>query len=67
MDGPSTDSLVDYEYNNHIVTIAMNRPDKLTREAHFQAQPMQLYLTENFHEPALAFKEKRQPRPFKGR
>ena len=44
-----------------------DRLDTLTREAHFQAQPMQLYLTENFHEPALAFKEKRQPRPFKGR
>jgi hypothetical protein len=28
---------------------------------------MRLYLTEDFHEAALAFKEKRQPRPFKGR
>ena len=67
MDGPSTDSLVDYECNDHIVTIAMNRPDKLTREAHFQAQPMQLYRTEDFDESALAFKEKRKPRAFKGR
>ena len=28
MDGPSTDSLVDYECNDPIVIIAMNRPDK---------------------------------------
>jgi enoyl-CoA hydratase/carnithine racemase len=40
---------------------------ELTREAHFHAQPMKLYLTEDFHEAALAFKEKRKPRPFKGR
>jgi len=31
------------------------------------AQPERLYLTEDFHEAALAFKEKRAPRPFKGR
>jgi enoyl-CoA hydratase/carnithine racemase len=37
------------------------------REAAFQQAPMRLYLTEDFHEAALAFKEKRKPRPFKGR
>ena len=31
------------------------------------AQPERLYLSEDFHEAALAFKEKRPPRPFKGR
>ena len=31
------------------------------------AQPERLYLTEDFHEAALAFKEKRPPRPFRGR
>ncbi|MGE0221698.1 MAG: enoyl-CoA hydratase/isomerase family protein [Acetobacteraceae bacterium] len=38
-----------------------------TREAAFQQAPMKLYLSEDFHEAALAFKEKRKPRPFKGR
>jgi enoyl-CoA hydratase/carnithine racemase len=38
-----------------------------TREAAFQQAPMRLYLTEDFHEAALAFKEKRKPRAFKGR
>jgi enoyl-CoA hydratase/carnithine racemase len=38
-----------------------------TREAAFQMAPMKLYLTEDFHEAALAFKEKRKPRPFKGK
>jgi enoyl-CoA hydratase/carnithine racemase len=37
------------------------------REAAFHQAPMKLYLTEDFHEAALAFKEKRKPRPFKGR
>jgi enoyl-CoA hydratase/carnithine racemase len=37
------------------------------REAAFQQAPMRLYLTEDFHEAALAFKEKRKPNPFKGR
>jgi enoyl-CoA hydratase/carnithine racemase len=36
------------------------------REAAFQQAPMRLYLTDDFHEAALAFKEKRKPRPFKG-
>ena len=40
---------------------------QVTREAYFQAQPMKLYLTEDFREAALAFKEKRKPRGFKGR
>jgi enoyl-CoA hydratase/carnithine racemase len=38
-----------------------------TREAAFQQAPMRLYLTEDFHEAALAFKEKRKPRAFKGK
>jgi enoyl-CoA hydratase/carnithine racemase len=37
------------------------------REAAFQQAPMKLYLSEDFHEAALAFKEKRKPRPFKGK
>ena len=40
---------------------------RLTREAQFIAEPFKLYLTEDFHEAALAFTEKRPPRPFKGR
>jgi enoyl-CoA hydratase/carnithine racemase len=40
---------------------------RLTREAQFFADPFRLYLTEDFHEAALAFTEKRPPRPFKGR
>lgn len=38
-----------------------------TREAAYHMAPMKLYLSEDFHEAALAFKEKRKPRPFKGR
>ena len=38
-----------------------------TRQAHFQALPMQLYLSEDFREAALASHEKRKPRAFKGR
>jgi enoyl-CoA hydratase/carnithine racemase len=41
--------------------------ERITREAQFIAAPFQLYLTEDFHEAALAFAEKRPPRPFKGR
>lgn len=41
--------------------------DRYAKEAAFQQAPMRLYLTEDFHEAALAFKEKRQPRAFKGR
>jgi hypothetical protein len=40
---------------------------RLVREAAFIAEPFKLYLTEDFHEAALAFTEKRPPRPFKGR
>ena len=41
--------------------------DRYAKEAAFQQAPMRLYLTEDFHEAALAFKEKRKPRAFKGR
>ncbi len=41
--------------------------DRYAKEAGFMQAPMKLYLTEDFHEAALAFKEKRAPRPFKGR
>ena len=43
------------------------RLGQAVREAAHQQAPMRLYLTEDFHEAALAFKEKRKPRPFKGR
>jgi enoyl-CoA hydratase/carnithine racemase len=43
------------------------RLGQAVREAAFQQAPMRLYLTEDFHEAALAFKETRKPRPFKGR
>lgn len=42
-------------------------PDRHAKEVAFRRVPMRLYLTEDFHEAALAFKEKRQPREFKGR
>jgi enoyl-CoA hydratase/carnithine racemase len=37
------------------------------KEAAFQQAPLRLYLTGDFQEAALAFKEKRKPRGFKGR
>ena len=40
---------------------------QLIRETAMQSQPLQLYLSEDFGEAALAFKEKRKPRAFKGR
>ena len=43
------------------------RLGQVVREAAFQQAPMRLYLTEDFHEAALAFKEKRKPHNFKGR
>lgn len=41
--------------------------DRYGKEAAFQQAPLRLYLTEHFHEAALAFKEKRKPVGFKGR
>ena len=41
--------------------------DRYAKEAAFQQAPMRLYLTEDFHEAALALKEKRKPGGFKGR
>jgi enoyl-CoA hydratase/carnithine racemase len=41
--------------------------DRYAKEAAFHQAPMRLYLTEDFREAALAFKEKRKPRGFNGR
>ncbi len=41
--------------------------DQIAREVAMQTAPLKLYLSEDFHEAALAFAEKRRPRPFKGR
>lgn len=38
-----------------------------SEEIMMHSAPLKLYLTEDFHEAASAFAEKRQPRPFKGR
>jgi len=40
---------------------------QLGREIGMQTQPLKLYLTEDFHEAASAFAQKRKPGPFKGR
>lgn len=40
---------------------------QLIRETAVQSQPLKLYLSEDFGEAARAFKEKRKPKPFKGR
>ncbi len=40
--------------------------DRYAKEAAFQQAPMRLYLTEDFHEAALAFKEKRKPGSSRG-
>lgn len=42
-------------------------PGRCAREAGFHQAPMKLYLSDGFHAAALAFKEKRKPRAFKGR
>ncbi len=41
--------------------------DQIAREVAMQTAPLKLYLSEDFHEAALAFAEKRRPGPFKGR
>ena len=41
--------------------------DRLSREIMHQTAPERLYLTEDFHEAAKAFTEKRKPAKFKGR
>jgi len=41
--------------------------DRLSREIMHQTAPERLYLTEDFHEAARAFTEKRKPARFKGR
>ena len=41
--------------------------DQLEREVTMQSAPLKLYLSEDFHEAARAFVEKRKPGPFKGR
>jgi hypothetical protein len=41
--------------------------DQLEREVAMQTAPLKLYLSEDFHEAARAFAEKRKPGPFKGR
>ena len=40
---------------------------QIGKEMETLSAPLKLYLTEDFHEAALAFKEKRKPRPFQGR
>ena len=41
--------------------------EQLGREVAMQTAPLKLYLSEDFHEAARAFAEKRRPGPFKGR
>lgn len=41
--------------------------DQIGREVAMQTAPLKLYLTEDFHEAARAFAEKRRPGPYKGR
>ena len=41
--------------------------EQLEREVTMQTAPLKLYLSEDFHEAARAFAEKRKPGPFKGR
>ena len=44
-----------------------NSADLFAREVIMQTAPLKLYLSEDFHEAARAFAEKRKPGPFKGR
>ena len=39
--------------------------EQLDREVTMQTAPLKLYLSEDFHEAARAFAEKRRPGPFK--
>jgi len=50
-------------------TVRMRRwyMDRMGREIMHQTAPERLYLTEDFHEAARAFTEKRKPKAFKGR
>ena len=41
--------------------------DRLGQEMAMMSAPLKLYLSEDFHEAASAFAEKREPRPFKGK
>jgi len=41
--------------------------EQIGRETMMQQAPLKLYLSEDFHEAASAFAEKRDPKPFKGR
>jgi hypothetical protein len=40
---------------------------QFSQEIMMHAAPLKLYLSEDFHEAASAFAEKRKPGPFKGR
>jgi len=50
-------------------TVRMRRyyMDRLSREVMYMGAPEKLYLSEDFHEAARAFAEKRKPKQFKGR
>lgn len=50
-----------------IVRSRRRKLDLLEREMLFETAPLNLHLTEDFKESALAFAQKRQPKPFKGR
>ena len=41
--------------------------ERIGREAQSQLNALKLFLTEDFHEAAKAFTEKRKPNEFKGR
>ena len=50
-------------------TVRMRRyyMDRLSREVMYMGAPEKLYLSEDFHEAARSFAEKRKPNKFKGR